>query len=72
LGGGEAKDIIDKYKFGWTFESSDFKQLNENLREIKINKDKIKKFRKSSFENYEANFSFKKQFENFKRKLFKS
>ena len=72
MGGGEAKTIIDKYKFGWTFESSDFKQLNEHLRDRKINNDNIKEFRKSLFENYKANFSFNRQFNNFKRELFKS
>tara|TARA_B100000965_G_scaffold405751_1_gene441135 strand:+ start:2680 stop:3834 length:1155 start_codon:yes stop_codon:yes gene_type:complete len=72
MGGGEAKTIIDKYKFGWTFESSDFKQLNEHLRDRKINKDDLKEFRKSLFKNYKANFSFIKQFNNFKRELFKS
>ena len=66
------KTIIDKYKFGWTFESSDFKQLNEHLKDRKIIKDNLKEFKKSLFENYETNFSFNKQFNNFKRELFKS
>ena len=72
MGGGEAKTIIDKYKFGWTFESSDFKQLNKHLKDRKIIKDNLKEFKKSLFESYETNFSFNKQFNNFQRKLFKS
>ena len=72
MGEGEAKTIIDKYKFGLTFESSNFKQLNDYLRDRKINKDNIKEFRKSLFENYEPNFSYNKQFNNFKKRLFKS
>ena len=68
MGDGEAKTIINKYKFGWTFESSDFKQLNEHLRDRKINNDNIKEFRKS-FTWHERSKEFQQRCEKFQNYL---